>query len=443
MVRKKIDNNLSNIVRSRYDQIWCPSSDLHYTNVRDNSWFKIEESDEQHNISFNTEQQYYYDDNDTDIMKSKQVILILNSEQKKIINSWLNTYAKVYNETLKYIKKSYENTKKLMLNWMKVRQEIKQERDNIISKYSLSKNKKIQVHDADNAIKEACKNYKAAITNYKKCNIKYFRMRYWKQNKMKKIMGLESNNFKSGSIRKKILGDVKGYYNGKKIKFSDINKDCKLSYDKLLNRYTLYVPEKADINNNITNRNKVISLDPGIRTFMTGISEKKAIKIGDGVTEKLKRILRRKDNIMKNKEIPQKIKKKNERLCNKKIYNLTNDLHWQSLNYLTKNYENIFIGNMSTKEIISNDKNLEKITKRLGCALRLYEFRMRLKYKCSITNTKYKIVNESYTSKTCSICGNIKNDLGGLKLYSCENCGLKIDRDVNGARNIYLRNIKK
>ena len=37
---------------------------------------------------------------------------------------------------------------------------------------------------------------------------------------------------------------------------------------------------------------------------------------------------------------------------------------------------------------------------------RYYDFQLKLKYKCYINNVNFKLVNEYYTSKTCSICGN-------------------------------------
>ena len=50
-------------------------------------------------------------------------------------------------------------------------------------------------------------------------------------------------------------------------------------------------------------------------------------------------------------------------------------------------------------------------------------------------------VNEAYTSKTCSCCGNIQWNLGGAKLYKCSQCKAVMDhRDDNGAKNIFLKN---
>ena len=47
-------------------------------------------------------------------------------------------------------------------------------------------------------------------------------------------------------------------------------------------------------------------------------------------------------------------------------------------------------------------------------------------------------MNEAYTSKTLSWDGSIKSNLGGASVIRDES-GFGMDRDVNGARGIFLR----
>jgi putative transposase len=47
------------------------------------------------------------------------------------------------------------------------------------------------------------------------------------------------------------------------------------------------------------------------------------------------------------------------------------------------------------------------------------------------------------SSKTCCNCGNKKNLLLSDRIYNCEKCNIKIDRDINAAINILLEGIKK
>ncbi|KAE9036885.1 hypothetical protein PR003_g7001 [Phytophthora rubi] len=49
---------------------------------------------------------------------------------------------------------------------------------------------------------------------------------------------------------------------------------------------------------------------------------------------------------------------------------------------------------------------------------------------------------EEYTSKTCSGCGKLKENLGGSEVYKCVFCGAHMDRDLNGAKNILIKNIE-
>ena len=65
-------------------------------------------------------------------------------------------------------------------------------------------------------------------------------------------------------------------------------------------------------------------------------------------------------------------------------------------------------------------------------------FRQWLLSKAEETGADVIIQNEAYTSRTCSGCGNLQR-IGGSKIYRCRRCELDMDRDVNGARGIFLR----
>jgi transposase len=52
-----------------------------------------------------------------------------------------------------------------------------------------------------------------------------------------------------------------------------------------------------------------------------------------------------------------------------------------------------------------------------------------------------KETDEYLTSKCCSNCKNIKDNLGSAKLYICTKCNLILDRDINASINIYKNRI--
>ena len=67
-----------------------------------------------------------------------------------------------------------------------------------------------------------------------------------------------------------------------------------------------------------------------------------------------------------------------------------------------------------------------------------YRFKQFLKHKAHETGKLVLDVNEAYTSKTCSWTGEVKNNLGGAKVMVGSD-GQRMDRDINGARGIFLR----
>ena len=62
--------------------------------------------------------------------------------------------------------------------------------------------------------------------------------------------------------------------------------------------------------------------------------------------------------------------------------------------------------------------------------------------KCELRGCSLDICIEEYTSKTCDRCG-ILNNVGSRDVFSCSSCGLIVDRDVNGARNIVIKRLKE
>jgi putative transposase len=66
-----------------------------------------------------------------------------------------------------------------------------------------------------------------------------------------------------------------------------------------------------------------------------------------------------------------------------------------------------------------------------------YMFKQMLTYKANWEDTRVLTVPEAYTSQTCSRCGMRGQRVAGR--FSCQNCGLVCDADVNGAWNIGKR----
>jgi putative transposase len=66
----------------------------------------------------------------------------------------------------------------------------------------------------------------------------------------------------------------------------------------------------------------------------------------------------------------------------------------------------------------------------------LGEFWQLLQYKAEEAGTEVVAVNPRNTSQMCSGCGTIVEKSLSIRIHDCPQCSLKLDRDVNAARNI-------
>jgi transposase len=305
------------------------------------------------------------------------------------------------------------------------------------------------------AVFEACKNFKACFTNLKNQNIKKFNMRF-KSKKTKewtigvehylKAIDAEGENADNAKKRLVILpkcgiNEVR-YYGS--LPFDDVpGADCFLRKDKR-GCYFLMVPVKKRTRPICRcDERPIVALDPGVRNFLTGFrSDSAAFILGDGFASRLVGILQHVDTIDKqmtsvNALQRQRLKKK-KLLLFQKYKDVRDEFQWKVINWLTKEHSLILLPQLQTSKLSRSPRT--KGNREMLHAGH-YTFLQRLKHKCRERNVGLMIVDEDYTSKTCGSCGTLVN-VGSSETFSCNTCSFITDRDVNGARNILLKHMR-
>ena len=121
-----------------------------------------------------------------------------------------------------------------------------------------------------------------------------------------------------------------------------------------------------------------------------------------------------------------------------KIKNTRNDLIHKFTTQLVKNNALIVVGDVKTTQFNSKKGKLAKSVYDAGW----FELKRQLTYKCENAGCRFEIVNERYTTQTCSCCGQIDSNSpkgrAGLRIreWTCAKCGTWHDRDINASRNI-------
>lgn len=193
---------------------------------------------------------------------------------------------------------------------------------------------------------------------------------------------------------------------------------------------------------------KVIALDPGVRTFLTGYDGNSFQEFGKADIGRIQRLCSHLDKLMGRIASSKNRKQKRCMLlaANRlriRIRNLVDECHKQIANYLTNNYKIILLPTFETSQmVVKGKRKLHTKTARQMLTWGHYRFERHLKQVALKRGVVVINVNESYTSKTCTKCGQTHDKLGGSKIFKCPNCGHEHDRDWGGARNIMIRALR-
>jgi IS605 OrfB family transposase len=172
-----------------------------------------------------------------------------------------------------------------------------------------------------------------------------------------------------------------------------------------------------------TNTTKIIGIDLGLKILAT-CSDGTLIenpKISTKYSEKLTRAQRAN-------------KKKQVRKIHTKIKNIRKDFLHKTTTELVSTNKQIFIGNVNSSTLIKTKMAKSVLDASWGM------FKNMLKYKAIRLGVDFQIIDEKYSTVTCSNCYQRTGPSGlsslGIRDWECSLCGSQHQRDVNAAKNI-------
>jgi putative transposase len=129
-------------------------------------------------------------------------------------------------------------------------------------------------------------------------------------------------------------------------------------------------------------------------------------------------------------------KKKLVRSIHLKIANKRKDWNHKVTTTLVRDFDKIVVGDVSSSKLIKT--KLAKSVLDAGW----FQFKTMLKYKAITLGVEIKMVNESFSTITCSSCKDRTGPKGlsglGVRQWICSSCGITHNRDTNAATNILL-----
>lgn len=198
------------------------------------------------------------------------------------------------------------------------------------------------------------------------------------------------------------------------------------------NQYFVSINVKNSPVKQLKKTNQRVGIDLGIKDLATFSNGFKTGKIN---LKEVDRKIRRQNQILSRKVKNGcnwvKAKTKLNRLYQKKK-DIINDFLHKLTTKIVREFDEIYVGNVNSQLGLKN-----KYLARTTADQHWFEFKRQLEYKSDWYGKHFEVVDEKYTSKTCSNCGYVIESLElNIRRWICPECGKEHDRDVNAARNI-------
>ncbi len=349
-----------------------------------------------------------------EITRTKSVKLYPNPKQSSIFKKWQDCSRYVFNQTIDYIRSCVNFSP----SWMDIKKDL---------------------------LKQLPKWCGPVPFQIKAIAVKEAHQAYWKAKGHPRFRSRKAP-MQSCYIPKSALKEA-GIYpkiSGQGLRYSEplpeVPLDSRLIYQ--YHEWFLSVPHKKTTHV-AENQGRVVALDPGVRTFQTFYSEHLAGQIGYDDFGRIQRLCYRLDDLIsRTSKATGKAKREMKRAAariRKKIKNLIKEIHFKTARFLVDNFDVILLPTFESSQMVGkSSRKLRSKTVRAMLTWAHYQFKIRLKNKALELGKKVIDVCEAYTSKTVSWTGEIKN-VGGSRVISSG--GITLDRDLNGARGIFIRSL--
>lgn len=180
----------------------------------------------------------------------------------------------------------------------------------------------------------------------------------------------------------------------------------------------------------------IVGVDFGIKTLAT-LSNGETFENPHALIKAERKLARLNKELARRKHKSANWKKTKEKLGRQyaRVTNLRNHVLHEISHHVTMELRPrvIVLEDLNVKGMLSN-RHLSKAIADVGFS----ELRRQIEYKAQWCGIEVVVADRWYaSSKTCSACG-WKNDALALsnRIFSCPNCGLELDRDLNAAINL-------
>lgn len=361
------------------------------------------------------------------ILRGFKVRININNKQQTLLNQYIGCARWAFNWALAKKKESFDKKEKIPNAIELHRELVKMKKSEIPWMYQFSKSSpQNALIDCDKAFRNFFIRCKKKVKG-KKGFPKFKSKKNEKQTfRLDGAISVNSDYIKLPRIGKIKLAERNYIPSDCKILSATVSRKAGIWFVSVLAETPNVKPAPA--------KNEIVGIDLGIKTLAT-CSDGTIYENPKALKQNLKKLQYKQKQLNKKKKGSKNYEKTKQRLArlHYRISNIRKDyLHKITSNIINEN-QVIVLEDLKISNMMKNRRLAQSIGD-----VGLFEFRSQIEYKAKWNNRDVVFADTFFaSSKLCSRCG-WKNENLTLanRVFECENCSMKIDRDFNASLNL-------